>query len=62
MAGDLGYVVVFPQFFGATYCDSWVNSAGSVASIMVRKVKLKFKLKGAGLFAAYYKRFLNHGR
>jgi high affinity choline transporter 7 len=35
LAGDLGYVVVFPQFLAAVHMENHVNPAGSVAGAAV---------------------------
>ncbi len=40
LAGDLGYVVVFPQFLAAAHLAGRVNGAGSAAGIAVSKLNV----------------------
>ena len=35
LAGDLGYVVVFPQFLASVYFPEYVNKSGSVAAVLI---------------------------
>ena len=35
LAGDLGYVIVFPQFFAAVHLSQHVNVFGSVAAALL---------------------------
>ena len=35
LAGDLGYVIVFPQFFMAVHWPEYVNMDGSIAGAII---------------------------
>ena len=35
LAGDLGYVIVFPQFFMAVHWPEYVNADGSIAGAII---------------------------